>query len=1183
MIENKIKERNCSFSESNIKENEKIYRFPFHGKSKYLIDKLYIIGYDNETLNKYLIKKDNNNFKIEDFDDMDSPKKRGSKMYLAKLSQTASKELNSRNENINSFSLPEPPSLLNEILNDYNKKVLDIDITINMIFPNKPVLYSYKESKRQLSPDKRNAKSRRNTNTNFYTMRSDIGQIKNVNDEIKEKMDRKKYCMVFSSNPQIDKNNKKSINGFCYINYCKYKEKKVMNDFAYTFYVPIGICFISEFPFYNSYYKLAEQIFCLFNSKKIEVPIEIMLYNLINTALSPINGDIDLCIEPVSFLNNILNPASNSVNKKREIENSINSIIEENENKNNDQKEIRPFSLSDLTSNINDNDNKDDNNKKGDEKKEEEKKVEEKKEEENAPNSSKLLVHVEKKFEKKLDLRSSLKKTIVIKDEDLDKIIKTKSLGGQRHLQQNLFEPIKFPYLQGYPLCHYNLPKILFNNISISKLIFIFINTFLEKDILIFSENIELLSLIINSLHSLNYPLNDNTYYVINASVSYNNYINGNLNYISTAFNSIIGINSSFKLNYLNENKNKYKEHIIYDLDSKEIYIQNKNDSTFFQYIKKILKVKDDKEYKGSLLSYEIKRLYDSLNVTREKYTNLLLTKNQNENNIFYRKDFNLEIQEAFYRFIVNILVYYYRQLIYQMDYDNANQNNNNDNNDQIRIEFNKNYESESNIKYKNTEEEKYFFDDFKNTFKYDIFFNNYINNHESLDLYNISYIFLEEYISILSRAINPNMNNNYVLNFFTIFENLYNKKQSQKTNIDFNTFLSEYFKKYKSFFERDIIDFNKDGKQIIRLTEKKTLNYQWYELDNRLLLNYILLTKSLNTDEYERMFNLNSILNENIPKRIKISDIEDEIEKEIFENNNYYNNGLLINDDDICCMNIIILISLTLKYIDMENYMVIIIGNLFKDFFLFRKYYHMLMDMIYRVILIKLNENKSHNVERINNLLSFYYPCINSFREKNIIPNEKIVQIISNMNQIDQDIRNQKIINSENIDDDLKEENNPIDKNNYIIFVYHNFSYYGILKEKNIIEYINREDKSDKNNWKNRLGFIIGLRNEEKKILIVPKIKYISKYKNKENVEYNLSVESEVFSQRKLKFILNEEYQKYINNNLDDKVLDKRNILNCLLNIIIYIRNSKKYEEKYELEEAFKTILYHHMSSLVK
>ena len=409
MVENEIKEGNL-INESNNKENEKIYRYPFHGKSKYLIDKLYIIGYDNQTLNKYLIKKDNNDFKIEDFDDIYSPKNRGSKLYITKLSQTGSKELNNRNENINSFSLPESPSLLNEIINDYNKKVLDIDITINMIFPNKPILYSFKESKRQLSPDKRNAKSRRNTN--FYTLSSNIGQINNINDEIKEKIDKKKYCMVFSSNPQIDKNNKKSINGFCYINYCKYKEKKIMNDYSYSFYIPIGICFISEYPFYNSYYKLAEQIFYLFNSKKIEVPIEIMLYNLINGTLSPINGDVDLCIEPVSFFNNILSPSSNSLSKKINIQNSIK---EENENKNNEEKEISPFNLNDLLVNVDD----EDNNKK----EKEEKKEKENKGEENGSNSTKLMIQVEQKLEKKLDLRFSLKKTAVIKNEDLDKYI----------------------------------------------------------------------------------------------------------------------------------------------------------------------------------------------------------------------------------------------------------------------------------------------------------------------------------------------------------------------------------------------------------------------------------------------------------------------------------------------------------------------------------------------------------------------------------------------------------------------------------------------------------------------------------------------------------------------------------------------------------------------------------------
>ena len=33
-------------------------RYPFNGRSKYLMDKFFIIGYDYSTLNKILIKKD---------------------------------------------------------------------------------------------------------------------------------------------------------------------------------------------------------------------------------------------------------------------------------------------------------------------------------------------------------------------------------------------------------------------------------------------------------------------------------------------------------------------------------------------------------------------------------------------------------------------------------------------------------------------------------------------------------------------------------------------------------------------------------------------------------------------------------------------------------------------------------------------------------------------------------------------------------------------------------------------------------------------------------------------------------------------------------------------------------------------------------------------------------------------
>lgn len=1103
MIEKEIKEKDSN----NINEN-KIIRYPFYGKSKYLLDKLYIIGYDNETIHKYLNEKMKKE-KIEMNDNIDT----SVKMMRCSSKINQPKEIISPFDNINQYLITEKPVLINEIVNDYNKESLDIDIVIDMIFPNNPIFYYVKGSKKEFSP----IKSSRN-NSNYINIKTEVGNIGNnnnnnnniLNGDIEEIINKKKYFMVFSSNPQVDKYQKKSINGFCYINYCKYKENKKINEKGYDYYFPIALCFISEFPFYQSYYKLAEQIFHLFNSKKIEVPIEIMLYNLINSTLSPINGDVDLCIEPVSFYNNIINDNSNSINNSDKINKSEKKEKER-------KKEISPFKIIENSNN---------------------------KKEENYANSSKVLIHVEKKIK----FKESLKKSKIIKEEDVEKILRTKSFGNNKYIDKNLFEQIKFPFLQTYPLLQFNLPKILFDYIPITKIIFIFINTFLEKDILIFSENIEKLSLVINAFQNLNYPLNDNTYYNINACISFNNYVNGNSKYIPKALNSIIGINSSYKINYINDDKYKIKKLILYDLDNKDIIIRNKNDIELYEYIIKILKLRDDKEYKGSVLFYEIKKLSEILHMIRDNNKNNF----QNEDNLYYNKKLNLEIQEAFYKFIVNILSYFY----WQMNFDDLNNG--------IKIYFNKDYENELNNKYKKTLEEEYFFNGCKNTIKFDIFFNNYINNHECLEYYNISYIFLDEYISLISRANDLNIYNNYQLKFFNIFENLYNKKQSQKVNIDFNTFLSEYFKKYKNDFDRDIKDFNKDGRNIIRYLEsKKILHYQWYELDNNLLLKYILFIKTLNNDEYERMFNINTILDDNNPKRIRIEDIEDEIEKEIISNN-FYNNKLLINDDDICCMNIITLLSISLKYINFDSFTTVFIGSLFKEFFLFRKYYHILLDMIYRAINYELNIS---NIHKVDNLLSFYYPCINSFREKHIIPNEKITSIIININKIEHEIREK---NKNIYEHEVNEKYNKIDDKNYIIFIYHNISQYGIIKEKKILKYVNDDDENDKNNWKNRLGFIVTLKND-KTILVIPKIKYIGKYKNKENE--NIYFESEIFSQRKIKEILDEEYKNYINTDLDITSINIKNIIDCLLNIVIYIRNSEKFNDILDISEIIKTI----------
>ena len=780
--------------ESNLGQIEMISRFPFHGKSKYLIDKLYIIGYDNYTINKILKKR--TLIRASKSVEIDTSSKNTKNSNSSNKIISISKDLNLYDD-INQITISESPSLLNEIVNDYNKKVLDIDMIIQMIFPNKPIYYSVKD------------RNRHPRFLNDITLKLEFNQ--NISEEINEIIDKKKYFMVFSSNLQLDTNNKKSINGFCFINYLKVKEindKKVNKD-DYSFYFPIALCFISEYPYYNSYYKLAGQIFNLFNSNNIEVPIEIILHNIINYTLSPINGDIDLYIEPVSFKNNI---NQNLLSDKNVT--SYNNKSHYSSGSENDDKEEKKQSISKYT----------------------------KTEKNNTANKNE-----EEEFLKKLDnltqanksgkKKCFLKRPSIVVEKNINEILRTKTIikgcrtktvveGNGK--SNNLFEIIKFPFLQGYPLLHYNLPKILFDSCSITKLIFLFINSFCEQDILIFSKDIEILSLFINSLINLNFPLNDSIYYNINASVSFDNYIHGNCKFIPSGNKTIIGINTPFQLKYLNEKTGKTKDKIIFDLDNHKIDLKNENNNNFYYYIKKIVNAKDDKEYKNSILSFEIRTLYDSLKAIKSKYLNFEINLDNDYYYLSYDKQLNIAIQESFYRFIINISVCFYRQLTYQLNM-NLSEKENDKNNNSIKIEF-------TNImKNKYTSEEKYFFNKFINTLKYHNFFTKFINENKAVDLYRIPYIFFEEFLSIISNANDPNTMNNYVLKFFNVFDNLY-QKESQKINIDFNPFLSEYFKKYKSEFERDIIDFNYEGKNIIKYSNyKKNLKYQWYELDNEL------------------------------------------------------------------------------------------------------------------------------------------------------------------------------------------------------------------------------------------------------------------------------------------------------------------------------------------------------------
>ena len=76
----------------------------------------------------------------------------------------------------------------------------------------------------------------------------------------------------------------------------------------------------------------------------------------------------------------------------------------------------------------------------------------------------------------------------------------------------NKNEFIIFPQLSGYPLFNFNLP-VLFNNLPVDIIIEVFFFTFLENDIIFYSQNLDVLNLVMYIFSNLNYPCNDSIYF----------------------------------------------------------------------------------------------------------------------------------------------------------------------------------------------------------------------------------------------------------------------------------------------------------------------------------------------------------------------------------------------------------------------------------------------------------------------------------------------------------------------------------------------------------------------------------------------------------------------------------------------------------------------------------------------
>ena len=1121
---------------------QKILRYPLNGRSSYLIDKFYILGYNYHTLQKYLYKDENLKKILEEI----------------KLNKE-----NGNDSDLQKFNIGENPKLLNEFVSDYEKESMDIDTIMEMMFPKKIKLYLSENKKiYSNSPEKKNKKGDNTdlenalinndflSDDNFYIF-GEREDEENINNK-KEYMN-KSYNVIFSSNPQSGNNSKKSINGFAYVFYRKLKKEKKYLNKMYSFYIPIIFCIVSEFPFYNSFYQLSKKLSLLFYIDNIKIPLEIILYNIIKLTPSPLNADVflSLNLNLIQNLNESYLNCSNTINNINEGEN-----IEENDNSESTEPKtdfVRSQQINSINSRKNIN------------------KIM------NYQPHKKTLEKM-KSSEYNFSFGLGKKKNSKIRNRNLIRSNKLSELDKiSEDISLEFSKSIKFDLLTGYPLIQYNLAKVLLQTLSPTDVTVIFFYTFLEKDVIFFSKDLEFLSLTINSYLNLNFPLNDEKYYFNNVSVSFDNYVNQNSTFVGSTFTTIIGINDSYNPKYQSSNMTKLKEHIAIDLDNGKLYkVEDKNDKEkskknkeLFSFIKHVCKKKETKN-ENTILYREIEILHTTLQSLyskmsedeKSKYYEIYKSKSyiSYDDNI---KKVNIFIQDSFYRLINNISMYFYQNLQTKTEGDDINKKNKGQNNSNNNT--NGEQEQEMNVifleDYKDEEiyskEELYFLEELKDTMKFESFVYGFVQSYNPIDLYKIPLTFTEEFISFISRK---SIILNKKINFLSLIDELYEVKNKKEIIIDLKEIFNDYYNNYKTYFNR-YIEENEDKKGVekikIKLYNESIIKYKGYELDSRIIMKYMKILSDLEQKEDNNIpyFKLLNDVKNNIPKTISVTDIESLIE-------NYTIDSNILSINDLCCVNIIILFTLSLRYIKSINDCQSFLGSLFQNFIVFRKYYSIIMRMVYSIYEESLSKK---DYIRAKDCFYLYYLCINSLRNFKLIPNESLMKIIKKYNKINVNTLNN--LTKENKTEEKKEENisnnpniklyginlpeDPITTSN--LYMIYNFTSNGSISEKEYILRVNTENQID--------DFItINAKN-----YIEPRIRFNNGIHHQE---------SEIFSQRIMISDLFEQYKNYIIDMDENKLKYKTNLDACL-NILIFMRNSKRFTDNGDIIDMVTKIFY--------
>ena len=221
-----------SNSLSEIDNKNKNIKYPFSGIAPNLIDKFLVLAYEPKTIEHTF-----QCFNTEPRSDFKTRFK-----Y---------------------YEFEERPSIVNEICNDYTKDLLDNDLILELIFPNMPQMFFLEK------------------------------QFMNMRKELDEELLISNYTIIFSINPQDNSGSKKSYNGLGYVFYVP-SEHRSFGEVDGILYIPMAYVILSEFPYFYHFNEICKNVFSQMKKESDEIPIDILLYNTVKYAPSPINKSINL-------------------------------------------------------------------------------------------------------------------------------------------------------------------------------------------------------------------------------------------------------------------------------------------------------------------------------------------------------------------------------------------------------------------------------------------------------------------------------------------------------------------------------------------------------------------------------------------------------------------------------------------------------------------------------------------------------------------------------------------------------------------------------------------------------------------------------------------------------------------------------------------------------------------------